>query len=262
MENIKTCPVYKNFQKVSFEDIAQQWKEGGGSEDDCPAALIISSGEVPCESGECYMVDGGVWQITSPDTEPNSKCNSFYGTNALYNNCCGADNVRTHLYTDTSGKISCFGNFNNDVKVPNIVGKDHSGGGLGNIQYNWIGPFCHQGGFTCASTSNDCKSSLQTSTEGDNWGGGSKWIGMGTTGDYDQLFPFPYYYYGKFLQATGDSTCNMNAKPDEKNPKPCRCEQLVNGAKPSDDTLQCYNQLAADAINKATGICKAVYEKK
>ena len=85
------------------------------------------------------------------------------------------DYVRNHfqtrvpeLHKSTSGNIGCMGAFNDgngwpgDPKNPNrsmpasrpvraytvvgsIVPADHSGGGLGGTQSNWIGPFCHQG---------------------------------------------------------------------------------------------------------------------
>lgn len=80
--------------------------------------------------------------------------------------------------------------------IPPIVPTDHFGRGLDNTQTNWIGPFTHAGAFTC----NDPYTTpyMQTGPGGDNWGGGSQWVG-GWYGGGVQLYPFPYFYYARFI---------------------------------------------------------------
>ena len=81
--------------------------------------------------------------------------------------------------------------FINDY-VPEIVPSDHSGKGLFGLQSNFIGPYTHAAAFTCSG-------GKQTRVEGDNWGGGSEWFGLG--GNNNQIYPFPIYYYTRFLGA-------------------------------------------------------------
>jgi hypothetical protein len=146
--------------------------------------------------------------------------------------------------------------------VPEIVPKDHSGGGLGGMQSNWIGPFCHQGGFTCQDNDPYCTSHPQTGISGDNWGGGSEWRG---TGQGQQIYPFPFYYYAKFVESQGENGMTQNMHCDTL--KECGgipssnlpdCKQPVNGAVISD--LDCYNRITDFAIRLAQGICsKALF---
>lgn len=77
---------------------------------------------------------------------------------------------------------------NGSSVVPLIVPADHAGGSLGGTQSNWVGPFCHAGGFTCEANDPYCTSKGQTGFGGDNWGGGSEWYG---TKQGSQIFPFP-----------------------------------------------------------------------
>jgi len=244
---IDNCTTYKANQNVPWNDIAKDWVAGGGAPEDCPAALIVASGETSCTDEGCASVKGGLWQVTSPDAPPLSGCED-----GDYNNCCNVDYVRNHFYIDKSSQIGCFGTFSNDYNgVPDIVPQDHSGRGLGGTQYNWIGPFCHAGAFTCVPEDEWCHSTTQSGIDGDNWGGGSQWKGEGRGND--QIFPFPYYYYAKFLESAGNDPKCKTAGVDAD----CYCQQPLSGITPDATLQKCLNEnIVQPAIAKATDICK------
>ena len=100
---------------------------------DCPAALIVISGETTCTGKDgkystmtCTNVASGVWQVTSPDGIPissgctfaddtksclaSSKCNNKIIDTDV---CCQADFVNSHLYTNVGYNIASLGMFNN-----------------------------------------------------------------------------------------------------------------------------------------------------
>jgi len=274
---IAGCKAYADGEFVPWDVVAHDWVVGGGRTEDCAAALIIASGETSCKAEGCASVKSGIWQVTSPDMPPPSKC-----PDGDTNPCCTVDYVRNHLYTrspgankTTSFQVGCMGEFNDgngwsgDPKNPNaksspskpkdiasvvgpIVPADHSGGGLGGTQSNWIGPFCHQGGLSCEKEDPYCHSKPQTGISGDNWGGGSVWMGMGH--DRKQIFPFPYYYYAKFVESqgdgkfmTGDMHCvtmggSCGGIPAKNQPD---CPQPINGKAPSDLAQACLNGITS-----------------
>ena len=162
---IDSCAVYAEGTVIPWPVIVQDWATGGGRPQDCAAALIIASGETSCTKAGCLSVHSGIWQVTSPDLAPPSGC-----ANGDTNTCCNVDYVRNHITTfeasldsaKSSYQIGCVGEFNAGNSwagdptnpthtlppsypllpssvVPSIVPADHSGGGLGGTQSNWIG---------------------------------------------------------------------------------------------------------------------------
>jgi len=292
---IATCKGYPTGQFIPWAEIARDWVTGGGRHQDCAAALIVASGETSCTKGGCASVKSGIWQVTSPDMPAPSGCPDG-DTNA----CCTVDFVRNHIATNdmsktktTSWQVGCIGEFNdgngwpgdprNDKKsmdpskpmarekvVPDVVPGDHAGGGLAGTQSNWIGPFCHQGGFSCDKNDPYCHSHPQTGQTGDNWGGGSLWRGSGRG---DQIYPWPYYYYARFLESQGDSkgmTGDMHCHtmpvnhavgtcggiPSQNIPD---CDQPVTGKAPSAQNQKCLDSITDRAIQIAKEICASAY---
>lgn len=285
---IARCKAYEGGKVIPWRTIAEDWEIGGGRKMDCAAALIIASGETSCIAAGCDSVQAGIWQVTSPDLPGPSGC-----PDGSTNPCCTVDYVRNHFNTNvpsakktTSGNIGCMGSFrdgngwsgdprNPSRKMPAsrplnasqvvgaIVPTDHSGGSLGGTQSNWIGPFCHQGGFSCDTKDPYCHSKAQKGLSGDNWGGGSEWSGAGAGA---QIFPFPYYYYARFVESQGNGkgmTGKMHCKttgaeagcgavPSEK---VLDCAQPSNGKVPTGEVQQCLNRITDLAIQLATGIC-------
>jgi len=153
--------------------------------------------------------------------------------------------------------MTCGGNYSPGYENPNYMPASYEGGGLGGIQPNYIGPFCQSSSYTCAPGDPYCISSPQSGPDGCNWGGGSNWHGRGT--GHWQLFPFPWYYYGKFLETT-DPKCDMGADGRLGN---CYCPQLTPGQKPSQDLLDCYtNNVVVPAVTNATQICNTAYAEE
>ena len=256
LTQINTCADFAENTNIPWNQIALDWRTGGGAVEDCPAAMIIASGETSCTlANGCNIPtnNGGIWQVTSPTATTPSGC-----TDGSTNMCCNVDNIRTHQITYDDGGTACFGNFTNGFQVPDYVPGDHSGGGLAGVQPNFIGPFCHAGAYTHPAGSST-PSSLQPGVAGDQWGGGSEWFGLGGGGN-DQLFPFPWYYYGHML-AMQDQSCNMFPSAPAAAPGvDCHCPQFTPGQKPSQALLDCYtNQIAVPAIAIATQICNTAY---
>lgn len=224
---IASCAEFAEGTFIPWAQVAKDWILGGGRAADCAAALIIAAGETSCTRAGCESVQSGIWQVTSPDEPAPSGCKD-----GDTNPCCTVDFVRNHITTflssstnkTTSWQVGCIGEFNkgngwpgdpaNPTRtlppsepllpasvVPAMVPADHSGGGLGGTQSNWIGPFCHAGGFTCEANDPYCTSKGQVGPGGDNWGGGSLWKG---TGEGSQIYPFPMYYYARFVESQGD----------------------------------------------------------
>jgi len=274
---IATCKTYPAGQTIPWSVVARDWFIGGGRKEDCAAALIVASGETSCTAEGCVSVQSGIWQVTSPDQPAPSGC-----PDGSFNPCCTVDYVRNHMNTPTSYQVSCMGEFNdgngwpgapsnpkatkppsNPIELDKVVGptvpKDHSGAGLGGTQSNWIGPFCHQGGTTCESNDSYCHSHSQTTVSGDNWGGGSEWKGVGGK----QIFPWPYYYYARFVESLGDgkgmtemmhcdtTTGLCGAIPSQQLSD---CQQPTSGEAPKDQ--QCFNRITELAIKLASQICE------
>jgi len=297
-KSIATCSSYKLNANIPWETVAKDWVIGGGRPEDCAAALIVASGETSCTKDGCGSVTSGIWQVTSPDMPGPSGC-----PDGDYNPCCTVDYVRNHFATKdmsktktTSWQVACFGEFNSgngwpgdprneQAKVPpsypierekvvhDIVPSDHSGSGLGGTQSNWIGPFCHQGGFSCEANDPYCKSKSQKGNGGDNWGGGSLWKGAGHG---NQIYPFPYYYYARFVESQGDGkgmTGDMHCSslpgragvgscggiPSQNKPD---CAQPTNGSAPSRADQQCLDSITDKAVELAKKICSAAYTEK
>lgn len=282
---IATCQEYPGGKSIPWHEIAHDWLVGGGRKEDCAAALIVASGETSCIAQGCASVQSGIWQVTSPDMPAPSGC-----PDGSTNPCCTVDYVRNHFDTRVPGakktasyQVGCMGDFNDGngwagdpknpaAKVPpstpkslasvvgQIVPKDHSGAGLGGTQSNWIGPFCHQGGFSCQSDDPYCHSKGQTSVSGDNWGGGSQWKGSGGGA---QIFPFPYYYYAKFVESQGDGKGTTGSMHCDTMAGNCGgipsehiadCLQPISGQAPSDQP--CLNRITELAVELATAICE------
>ena len=130
------------------------------------------------------------------------------------------------------------------------------------------GPFCHQGGFTCENNDPYCTSHPQTGIAGDNWGGGSEWIG---TGEGSQLYPYPYYYYARFVESQGDGNgmtsdmfCDTVMAPVGQcggvaaQSKP-NCSQPLSGQAPDAGNQACLDSITTFAIQMAEGICQAAW---
>lgn len=293
--SIATCSEWAEGTTVPWATIVRDWVSGGGRQEDCAAALIIASGETSCTTAGCESVQSGIWQVTSPDEPAPSGC-----SDGNTNPCCTVDFVRNHFTSYLSGvnnkttswQVGCIGEFNKgngwsgdptnpDATLPpsypltassivhDIVPADHSGGGLGGTQSNWIGPFCHQGGFTCEANDPYCTSTPQPGLGGDNWGGGSLWYG---TGEGGQIFPFPYYYYARMVEAMGDGAGNTGDMFCETvmNPvgqcggvasqnKP-NCSQPVSGQAPSAADQACLDSITDLAISLAQKICSAAFD--
>ena len=293
---IASCASYPEGQTIPWSAIVSDWRQGGGRAEDCAAALIIASGETSCTRSGCESVQSGIWQVTSPDMPAPSGCQD-----GDTNPCCTVDYVRNHLTTfqasrtnkTTSWQVGCMGEFNKGngwpgdpsnpaqtlppssplppaTIVPGTVPGDHSGGGLGGTQANFIGPFCHAGGFTCEANDPYCTSHPQSGAGGDNWGGGSLWYG---THQGNQIFPFPYYYYARMVEAMGDGAgftptpqgdmfcdtvmnpvgfCGGVAALGRPN-----CSQPVSGVAPDAGTQACFDGIVTLAISLAQGLCKA-----
>jgi len=234
---VNSCSGVPQSGSVSVAEIATAWMIGGGNPDDCAAALIIASGECqpPANVGPESICDvtrsgeGGVWQVTSPQGE--IPCH-----NPGSNTCCNVMAVKAHFTAPPAGQEAWNAACNHNVSgkpmliAPEVVPKDHSGGSLGGTQYNWIGPFCHCGIFHGGNP--------QTGHSGDQWGGGSLWVGAGGG---SQAYPFPYYYYDLFNQRVLNTTV--------------KCTGLVNGQSPSSRLTSCLNEMATTAINGANRFC-------
>lgn len=239
VSRVNACNGVPQTGVLSVSQIAAAWKIGGGNPADCAAALIIASGECqpPAKIGPESICDiagsgaGGVWQVTSPQ-------GSVPCTNPGSNTCCNVMGVKAHFTAPPSGQpawnAACNHNVTNKPMLiaPVVVPTDHSGGSLGGTQYNWIGPFCHCGIFHNGNP--------QTGFSGDQWGGGSLWVGAGHG---NQAYPYPYYYYDLFNQRVLGTTV--------------KCTGLKNGQAPSSDTAACLNKMAQTAINGANKYCTA-----
>jgi len=237
LSQVNSCNGVPQTGTLSVTQIASAWKIGGGDPNDCAAALIIASGECqpPPKVSAQSLCDvhgsgaGGVWQVTSP--QGDIPC-----TNPGSNTCCNVMAVKAHFTAPPTGQTAwdaaCYHNVTGGktLSSPNIVPTDHSGASLGGTQYNWIGPFCHCGIFHNGNP--------QTGFSGDQWGGGSLWIGAGHG---NQAYPFPYYYYDIFNQRVMGTTV--------------KCSGLVNGKVPDSDTAACLNKMAQTAITGATKYC-------
>lgn len=241
ISRVNACNGIPQTGTISISQIASAWKLGGGNPVDCAAALIIATGECqpPATTGPGSICDiagsgaGGVWQVTSP--QGAIPCN-----NPGSNTCCNVMAVKAHFTAPPSGQAAwnaaCYHNVTGKptLNAPQIVPTDHSGGSLGGTQYNWIGPFCHCGIFHTGKP--------QTGFSGDQWGGGSLWVGAGHG---NQAYPYPYYYYDLFNQRVLDTTV--------------KCTGLTNGKAPSSDTAACLNKMAQTAITGANKYCSSIY---
>lgn len=241
ISRVNACNGIPQTGTISISQIASAWKLGGGNPVDCAAALIIATGECqpPATTGPGSICDiagsgaGGVWQVTSP--QGAIPCN-----NPGSNTCCNVMAVKAHFTAPPSGQAAwnaaCYHNVTGKptLNAPQIVPTDHSGGSLGGTQYNWIGPFCHCGIFHTGKP--------QTGFSGDQWGGGSLWVGAGHG---NQAYPYPYYYYDLFNQRVLDTTV--------------KCTGLTNGKAPSSDTTACLNKMAQTAITGANKYCSSIY---
>ena len=243
----KPLPPYNQYL-VSYKDIILDWKKMGGSKEDCPAALIVASGETSCDEKGCVIpAQNGIWQ-TDPiiTTSTNNQCNM------MTNICCNVNAIKPHLYVEKSYEDTCFDPFNSSFTgVPLVVPNDHIGQGLHGTQSNWIGPFCHTGALTCANDEN-CNSQLQSTPSGDIWGGGQL---------SNQLFPFPYYYYSKLLSAFDDK-CKVNGNLSDT----CYCESYFEKNKTItesniNEANKCLEEkIVNPSISIATYLCKTFYD--
>jgi chitinase len=290
---IAKCAEWPEGKMIPWPAVVADWVAGGGRAEDCAAALIIAAGETACTLAGCESVQSGIWQVTSPDEPAPSGCRD-----GDTNPACTVDFVRNHITTylssanaskTTSYQIGCIGEFNKGngwpgdptnpsatlppsypldatLVVPSVVPADHSGGGLGGTQSNWVGPFCHAGGFTCEANDPYCTSKTQSGISGDNWGGGSEWVG---TGQGSQIYPFPYYYYARMVESQGDGSghtggmfCDTVMAPVGQcggvaaQGKP-NCSQPVSGQAPAAADQACLDSITELAIQLAGGICKA-----
>jgi hypothetical protein len=288
---IASIPEFPDGTFIPWPAVVKAWRVGGGRPQDCAAALIIAAGETACTRAGCESVQSGIWQVTSPDMPAPSGCKD-----GDTNPACTVDFVRNHITTlhagvgnrTTSYQVGCLGEFNKGSGwpgdpsnpshaappstpvppasvVPAIVPADHAGAGLGGTQSNWIGPFCHQGGFTCEASDPYCTSHPQVGVSGDNWGGGSEWYGVGG----DQIYPFPYYYYARFVESQGDGSgltagmfcattiapvgqCGGIAAQGRAN-----CSQPVAGEAPPPGNQACFDGIVDLAVQLAQQVCKA-----
>ena len=123
----------------------------------------------------------------------------------------------------------------------------------------------HQGGFTCEANDPYCTSKGQVGNGGDNWGGGSLWYG---TGQGSQIYPFPMYYYARFVESQGDGNGDTEGMfcSTVMNPVGAcggvaaqglpNCTQPKQGVAPSQGDQACFNRITDLAISLANGLCK------
>merc|ERR1712228_211323 len=129
------------------------------------------------------------------------------------------------------------------------------------------------GGISCEWNDPYCHSKPQTGSTGDNWGGGSLWKGEGKG---DQIYPFPYYYYAKFVESQGNGsgmTGNMHCHtmpiagavgtcggiPSKNIPD---CAQPVHGKAPEAKDQACLDSITDLALKLAKDICTIAYAKE
>ena len=86
--SIATCKSYPEGQFIPWKVIAGDWATGGGRSEDCPAALIVASGETSCTQQGCLSVQSGIWQVTSPDMPAPSGCPDGSTNPCCTGSCC------------------------------------------------------------------------------------------------------------------------------------------------------------------------------
>ena len=202
-KNKKMC---KNNKTFNLEDIANFWFESGGKKKDCPSALIIASNNYNNKKKlfDDEEIDiGGLWNQGFYNISPRN-----FGFCVDYNNkrdyCCDAKMVQKSLYKPLKEYGNSYTCHNAPKKIPK--------GFVGEGNNNFIGKFCHVGG------ENFYKDKQYNINYGGKfqWSGGNCYKGCEYSNNSicnkicKDKYPFPYYYYNKFLDI-------FNIKETDKN---------------------------------------------
>ena len=181
-----------NYNVKNVKELAKIWKYAGGSFNDCPSAIIIGSKNLNKDNL------GGIWEQGFYNISPKKYGYCFdYGTNKE-NNCCSAKTVKNSLHKPSK----YFGKAYTCYKAPKKIPK----GFIGEGNNNFIGKFCHVGGenfYKEKQTDINIGAKYQ-------WGGGQCSEGCNYSNNSfcknntcNDKYPFPYYYYDKFLKSLG-----------------------------------------------------------
>lgn len=211
------CSSKKNIKNV--KDIAHVWKSSGGKLQDCPSAIIVGSDNIK------NIGIGGIWKQGFYNISPKKYGYCFdKGTN-IENPCCSAKNVVNALNKPSNKFGVAYTCYNAPKKIPK--------GFIGENNNNFIGKFCHVGG---ENFYKEKQSDIEIGGKFQ-WGGGQCSEGCNYNNNSicknntcNNKYPFPYYYYDKFLKSLGIT---------EKNKK----------------------QMESKALGISKYICKQVYSK-
>jgi hypothetical protein len=237
----KTIPVSDRYSCNTSTGSCSKDINGKMSESDCNSGCKVPppppkkcKSDTDCEP--CNKCEGGVCTNLC---KPNEICNNGKCEIPIPNLNIDCLEAPWNPYDTETGDV----NSRVFQTVPKIVPDDHFGRGLNGIQSNWIGPFSHAGG----QTSNDpyAEPTTQSGPDGDNWGGGSQWYNGWHHGN-KQIYPFPMYYYARFLGALNGNTGKYDSEHQE-NWKVCPLTDIPQdtekGNPPiiSPDGIKCIN---------------------
>jgi len=201
---------------LTLKNIAEIWKMGGGKKEDCPAALIIASGESKLTKDK-KKIDvqktniGSLWQLPFYNISPNN----YNDCHPDPNPCCVVESVARTL----EKPIKKFNLAYTCYNAPKIIPK----GFIGEGNPNYIGRFCHVGGesyngkFQLKENKFTNDTSLQFS--GGSCSKGCEINDNSTCLKYNNKCPekysFPYYYYNKFLNLNGINNVVLDSMEKE-----------------------------------------------
>lgn len=176
----------------NVEDLAHIWKKSGASLKDCSPAIIIGSDNIK------NIGIGGIWKQGFYNISPKKYGYCFdKGTN-IENPCCSAKNVVNALNKPSNKFGVAYTCYNAPKKIPK--------GFIGENNNNFIGKFCHVGG---ENFYKEIQSDIELGGKFQ-WGGGQCSEGCNYNNNSicknntcNDKYPFPYYYYDKFLKSLG-----------------------------------------------------------
>ena len=218
-------------------------------EKSCASKVVNCEKDTDCES--CEKCDNKICKSTCSINEicNNGKCETPLPS--AKQTCVSSP---LPPYDKNSESNGIYKNVNSNIfkTATETVPVDHAGMGLGNLQSNWIGCFTHAGGVT--ANNQYAQPKTQSGADGDNWGGGSMWWGRfsNTPKKGSQIYPFPIYYYARFLGALyGDTGIYDSISVDNWNV--CTITDIkTDGSAPTQKAIQCINEkIIQPAIDKA-----------